>query len=386
MAQPPILLHDFLSQRPRHHAEQGAILEWIAAAHARAEITLRQPATEAEREEITRRLHKLVLRFGCSTDRISTRNSVLDDFTHTDWERMRIFQLDRYPHGLPCSERSRVYREVSGVAFERFYAEETEPPAVLIHVTCTGYVSPSGAQRLVAARGWGQATEVVHAYHMGCYAALPAIRLAAGLLERGKTRVDLVHTELCTLHLDPAQHLPEQLVVQTLFADGMIRYRASRPGPGDPARPGLELVAAHEEIVPGTVDAMSWMVSDFGMQMTLSRKVPDHIRACLGPFLDRMGAELDLDAQQLAARALFAIHPGGPRIIDELAEHLGLGPEQVQASNTILRNHGNMSSATLPHVWQAMLEDDAVPDGRLIVSLAFGPGLTVSGAILRKRA
>jgi len=37
-------------------------------------------------------------------------------------------------------------------------------------------------------------------------------------------------------------------------------------------------------------------------------------------------------------------------------------------------------------VWRAMLEDDAVEPGRLIVALAFGPGLTISGAILRKRA
>jgi hypothetical protein len=49
MTQPPILLHDFQSQLPRHHAEQGAILEWIAAAHARAELTLRQPETAGER-------------------------------------------------------------------------------------------------------------------------------------------------------------------------------------------------------------------------------------------------------------------------------------------------------------------------------------------------
>jgi predicted naringenin-chalcone synthase len=380
MTHPPILLHDFQIHRPRHQAEQRAILEWIAAAHARAEITLRQPATDGEREDITRRLRKLVMRFGCSTDRISSRGANLDDFTHTDWERMRVFQLDRFPAGKPCGERSRVYREVSGLAFERFYAEETDPPAAIIHVTCTGYVSPSGAQRLVAQRGWGRDTEVIHAYHMGCYASLPAIRLAAGLLERGKSRVDLVHTELCTLHLDPSQHLPEQLVVQTLFADGMIRYRASLEGTA-----GLEWVTTREEIVPDTEDAMTWMVSDFGMQMTLSRKVPDHIRACLGGFLDRMGAGLDLGARRLAERALFAIHPGGPRIIDEIAEHLGLRPDQVQASNDVLRNHGNMSSATLPHVWKAMLEDDTVRPGTLIVSLAFGPGLTISGAILRKR-
>lgn len=385
-ARPCLLLHGFQSQQPEHHAEQGAILEWIAAAHAQAEITLQEPSTEEAWEAIIRKYHKLVLRFGCSTDRIRFRNSALGDFTHRDWDRMRIFQLKLHPAGKPCGERSRFYREVSGLAFDRFYEEETEPPGVIIHVTCTGYVSPSGAQRLVAKRGWGRMTEVVHAYHMGCYASLPAIRIAAGLVASGKDRVDIVHTELCTLHMDPSQHAPEQLVVQTLFADGLIRYSACAPEAGGPDRAGLELLATWEEIAPDTEDAMSWMVSDFGMQMFLSRKVPDHLRAAMGPFLDELAAQAGLSASDLCAQAVFAIHPGGPRIIDEIAEHLGLRPEQVQVSNAILREYGNMSSATLPHVWMTLLEDAAVPAGTLIVSMAFGPGLTISGALLRKRA
>ena len=384
MTKTSIILHGFQSRRADHHARQGDILEWIAAAHAQAELTLQKPASEAEREAIRRRYHKLVHRFGCSTDRIGTRNAFLDDFTHTDWDRMRIFPLDRFPAGISCGERSRFFQEVSERVFEEYYAKVQDPPSVLIHVTCTGYVSPSGAQRLVARKDWGRVTEVIHAYHMGCYAALPATRIAAGFLERGKARVDLVHTELCTLHLDPSRHGPEQLVVQTLFADGVIRYCAADAGKEPGSTKGMAMLTTHEEIVPGTEDAMTWMVSEFGMQMTLSRKVPDHLRAGLKGFLDRMGAELDLPTDQLCREALFAIHPGGPRIIDELATLLGLRAEQVQASNDILRNYGNMSSATLPHIWKAILEDAAVPSGTLVVALAFGPGLTIAGAILRK--
>ena len=70
--------------------------------------------------------------------------------------------------------------------------------------------------------------------------------------------------------------------------------------------------------------------------------------------------------------------------LHELAEHLALAPAQVAASNAILRTRGNMSSATLPHVWQALLADPEVPAGAWIVSLAFGPGLTIAGALLRK--
>ena len=77
MTRAPVFLHDFQSQPAKYHSDQGAILEWIAAAHAQAELTLQQPATEAEREAIIKRFRKLVLRFGCSTDRIAFRNSSL---------------------------------------------------------------------------------------------------------------------------------------------------------------------------------------------------------------------------------------------------------------------------------------------------------------------
>jgi len=129
---------------------------------------------------------------------------------------------------------------------------------------------------------------------------------------------------------------------------------------------------------------MTWMASDFGMQMTLSRKVPDHIRAGLGDFLERMAATTGTTLDALRRTSVFAIHPGGPRIIDEIAELLGLRPDQVEASNAVLRDYGNMSSATLPHVWMNILDDDAVKPGTRVVALAFGPGLTISGAILRK--
>jgi len=378
---PLLFLNDFRILPLPHQAEQRAILEWLAEAHARAELAARGPeADPGARAALAQRLRKLVLRFGCSTDRIRTRGSALDDFTHTDWARMRIFDLDRFPAGRGSAARGRIFQEVTEAAFRQAYLGDTAPDA-LVHVTCTGYASPSGAQRLVAERGWGASTRVLHAYHMGCYASLPALAITAGLAATGTRRIDLVHTELCTLHLNPLLHDPEQLVVQTLFADGMIRYTAA--GPGAPAA-GMEVLALHEEIIPGTEAEMAWSVGDHGMAMTLSRRVPDHIRANLAPFLARLAERAGTSADHLAREARFAIHPGGPRIIDEIADLLGLAAAQVQASNDVLLNHGNMSSATLPHVWKALLEDPAVAPGTLVAAMAFGPGLTVSGAVLRK--
>jgi predicted naringenin-chalcone synthase len=285
-----------------------------------------------------------------------------------------------YPHGRSAAIRNELFAGAVEAYFAHEYASERDAPDDLIHVTCTGYVSPSGAQKLVAQRGWGGRTRVTHAYHMGCYAALPAVRIAAGFVASGSERVDIVHTELCSLHLDPSDHRLEQLVVQSLFADGLIRYALTAADDG----PGLLPLSACEVVLPDSADAMSWVGSEWGMQMTLARDVPERIAAELRGFVLELyrRAGLELDALK---RSVFAVHPGGPRIIDRVREVLELDPAQVQTSRDVLRDHGNMSSATLPHIWMRLLADPRVSRGTLIPSLAFGPGLTVAGTLLEKR-
>ena len=167
--------------------------------------------------------------------------------------------------------------------------------------------------------------------------------------------------------------------MQSLFADGLIRYAMVPP---DGEGPGLRLRALREEIVPDSADAMTWVFADHGAAMTLSREVPKMIGGALPPFVralfqagGRPGGE---------AGAVFAIHPGGPKIIDAAAELLGLTAPQVQASRDVLHDHGNMSSATLPHVWARIVADAAVTPGTLVCSLAFGPGLTIAGGLFEK--
>jgi predicted naringenin-chalcone synthase len=283
-----------------------------------------------------------------------------------------------HPHGSGSARRTQLYAAVVDDYFAHAYDPAAQPPEDLIHVTCTGYASPSGAQKLVAERDWP--TRVTHAYHMGCYAAVPAVRLAAGAIAMASRRVDVVHTELCSLHLDPSDHRLEQLVVQSLFADGMIRYSVV----DDDGRPGLRLRALHEQVLPDSADAMEWVVANWGMHMTLARDVPDRVAGALRGFVIELyrRAGLELDALD---RSVFAVHPGGPRIIERVREVLELSAAQVQTSSDVLRDCGNMSSATLPHIWQRLVADPAVRRGTPIPSLAFGPGLTVCGALLEKR-
>ncbi len=392
-------LTDFRPQKPAHFTEQAAGLEWLADAHAEAERHLAGDSAEgvASAAAFDARIHKVMKRVACGPDRIARRGHELAEFLHRDWSEMKIYGLGpATPHGAGTAARMEVFASLVNRIFDRAYPADTgeAAPDHLVHVTCTGYVSPSGAQALVAQRGWAGQTRVSHAYHMGCYAALPAVRQAMGLahvlLADGQktARVDLVHTELCTLHLDPGDHSPEQLVVQSLFADGSIRYTLTgeaRDADGASGASGarLRVLTVDDVIAPGTGDSMTWRVGDHGMRMTLSREVPGQVGQAIHAFVDRLAQRVGMTLDDLRAKAIFAVHPGGPKIIEQVADQLHLGAEQVAHSRAVLLARGNMSSATLPHVWSDLLADRAVPDGQLVMTLAFGPGLTLAGGVFR---
>ena len=371
-------LAGFVATRPSFEIDQQRSLAWLAAAHAEAE-SASAGLDERERRRFEAKVSRVLDRCACPPAKLARRGHSVPDAERDDFTANELYDVREHPHGRGTGTRMAMFAERVGEYFMHAYDGETQPPDDLIHVTCTGYVSPSGAQRMVARKGWGMHTRVTHAYHMGCYAALPAVRIAAGFSAIGARRVDIVHTELCSLHLDPLDHRIEQLVVQSLFADGMIRY-SMFPDAG----PGLRLVTAYEVVIADSHDSMGWRVGDHGMQMTLSRDVPDRIASALRGFVLELFKRGGLQLAHLKT-SLFAVHPGGPKIIDKVRDVLELDERQVDASRGVLRDYGNMSSATLPHIWMRILADPNVPRGTLIPSLAFGPGLTVCGALLEKQ-
>jgi predicted naringenin-chalcone synthase len=374
-----MLLTRFQATRPRFEFTQDAALTWVAEAHAEAEAALKHlDAKQRDRFEVS--IRRVLRRVGCSPEKIAKRGHSVPDIGERRWQDGVLYDLRREARGRGAAVRTRLFSEIVDAYFEAEYSAEPAMPDDLVHVTCTGYASPNGAQKLVAARGWGGTTRVTNVYHMGCYAAVPALRIASGFVAMASRRVDIVHTELCSLHFHPEDHSLEQLVVQSLFADGLIRYSMTP----DRGESGLRVRAVHEQILPDSADAMTWLAGDTGMQMTLSRDVPNRIAKSVRAFVLELFERGGVGLGRLNS-SMFAVHPGGPKIIDQIETVLELGESQLAESRRVLFDYGNMSSATLPHIWMRLLADPRVPVGTIIPSLAFGPGLTMCGALLEKR-
>lgn len=348
-----MILTDFVSVRPRHEMEQEKLLEWTANMHAAT-----CPASPNIKEKL--------LAIGAGVDKIKKRGFQIPD-------PLQSSNMAK-PKGL--AERMRFYEEEISDLFETFYPTHCALPEQLIHVTCTGYVAPSPAQKLISKREAKQSF-VTHAYHMGCYASIPALRIAAGSLAIGVSSVDIVHTEMCSLHFHPLKRETEQLVIQSLFADGFIKYSLRKEN-----KNGLQCIALLEETLPDSLTCMQWRSEDICFAMTLSKKVPLYITQSIESFCSRLIDKAQLDNETIRSSAYFAIHPGGTKIFHYVKETLGLEDWQVAHSLWVLQHYGNMSSATVPHIWEKMVHD--LPTGAYIVSFAYGPGLTIAGALLRK--
>lgn len=294
------------------------------------------------------------------------------------------------PTGLNLAERMGIYKESACRIVEQAWPEEEGGPADIIHVSCSGYEAPNPVERVLAGRG-NTSTQVTNCYHMGCYAAFPAVRMATGFVASGGTvgrrsgRVDVLHTELLSLHADLTDVTPGNLITMSLFGDGAIRYSASASSDwawGE--QRGMLVEALNEIVIPGTAEDMTWKLTPHQFNMYLSRRVPQVVSTHVSDFVDGMCASVGMRGEDARRDAIFAVHPGGPSIVTGCQKALGLEDAQVRWSREILAKRGNMSSATVPHIWKAILDDDSVPVGTKIVSLGFGPGLTATGAVLRK--
>jgi predicted naringenin-chalcone synthase len=265
-------------------------------------------------------------------------------------------------------------REAVGACL-RDASVEPSRVGLLALVTCTGYTAP-GIDVLVARDlGIGEDVHRLLVGHMGCHAAVPALATVAdACVARGLVSV-VACVELCSLHLQPPSGDLAQVTANALFAD------AAAAAVVVPEGRGLAFVDAMSRTEPALGSLMTWDLTEKGFRMGLSPELPralgGHVEAVVGKLLAAHG----LMPEDVAA---WAVHPGGPRVLDAVGDRLGLSDEDLEESTEILRDRGNCSSATVLLVLQEIVRRRSLGAGDHVVCLTFGPGLTLSAALLRK--
>jgi alkylresorcinol/alkylpyrone synthase len=278
---------------------------------------------------------------------------------------------------LRNAEYIRHAPELSRQAAQAALDEAGMPASRITHVvtvSCTGCFAPGPDFRIVRDLGLSDSTERYHLGFIGCAAAFPALRAAERFCAAQPDAVVLVVcTELCSLHVRPSSS-PDQIVSSSVFADGSAAAIVTADA-GE--RPGLDLERFATTLTSQGEKDMAWTIGDDGFEMVLTGEVPRiigrEIRGAVDGFLG--------DHVPTA----WAVHPGGRSILDRVQTGLDLAPEALASSRAVLRDYGNMSSATVMFILRDILHDEAIAPGATIAGLAFGPGLTVESALLTKR-
>jgi alkylresorcinol/alkylpyrone synthase len=239
--------------------------------------------------------------------------------------------------------------------------------------SCTGYVTPGLDILLARDLGLAPTTQRLFIGHMGCYAALPGLGAVSNHVAVSGRPAILLCCELTSLHVQPASAAADQIVSHALFADAAAAVVVVP----DAAAVGQRIVEVASITDVATADHMTWDVTDLGFRMGLSSRVPDvlsdHVASLVDDLLGRHGlVRGDIDG--------WAVHPGGPRILDVIEQQLQLPPDALSASRSVLAEHGNCSSPTVLMVLDE-LNRRPMPPQRVIM-LAFGPGLTLYAVLL----
>jgi predicted naringenin-chalcone synthase len=254
-------------------------------------------------------------------------------------------------------------------------AADTAPSEIthLVTVSCTGFSAPGFDLGLVEDLDLQPSVQRTHVGFMGCHGALNGLRVASAYAGSDHhARVLLCCAELCSLHFRFGTK-SEDSVPNALFADGAAALVGVPDAGYGPAV--WRAAASGSHVIPHTQDAITWHIGNHGFEMSLSPRVPGQIVESLCPWLE---VWLSRYGESVASIRSWAVHPGGPRVLDAVEEALGLSRDATGASRDVLSSCGNMSSPTILFIVDRLQRSGAALP---CVALAFGPGMTIEATL-----
>ena len=315
---------------------------------------------------------------------IETRYSVISDFSKAAGE-FNFFPNDPAKEFPTTAERMKLYHThalplaLAAIkdCISNSDACDIKKITHLITVSCTGMYAPGIDIEIIQKLELNPSTKRTTVNFMGCYGAFNGLKIADAFCRaEPNAKVLLVCIELCSIHFQKNFAL-ENLISNAIFSDGaaavLVQAHSNH-------HKQLKINSFHCDLIPQTNQEMAWSIADYGFDIVLSSYVPKIIKTGIAAFTKKL---LNQSNDALSEVDFYAIHPGGIKILQACEEALPISVEDNKHSYDVLRNFGNMSSATilfvLKNIWNSL---DSSDDNKNIFSCAFGPGLTLESMLL----
>ncbi len=248
----------------------------------------------------------------------------------------------------------------------------------IFFTSVTGIAAPSIDARLMNRIKLPLDVKRIPIFGLGCVAGAAGIARAADYVRAFPSQAAaLVSVELCSLTWQRDDLSVANLISSALFGDGAAAVVVA----GDNLKQaGPEVVDSRSSFYPNTEDVMGWEISEKGFRIVLSAAVPEMVFQHLASDVERF-----LKAHGLCKCDIHSwiMHTGGPKVLAATAEVLELPPGALDVSWEVLREVGNLSSASVLVVLERYMRERRPPDGAYSVLAAMGPGFCAELVLLR---
>ncbi|MEU4406899.1 3-oxoacyl-[acyl-carrier-protein] synthase III C-terminal domain-containing protein [Streptosporangium sp. NPDC023963] len=143
---------------------------------------------------------------------------------------------------------------------------------------------------------------------------------------------------------------------------------------------GPVVVASRSHLYPESEHVMGWHVGDTGFRVVLDASVPEVVRTYLADDVHGFLGDHGLRVEDVTA---WVCHPGGPKVLEAVAETLRLPEGALDLTWRSLAAIGNLSSSSVLHVLRDTLTLRPPPPGTPGLLLAMGPGFCSELVLLR---
>lgn len=312
--------------------------------------------------------------------------------TKIDTRRMVIDPLD--PEFLPFSGDSGTIRDRMNLYYRhavplavdvagRALAGVDDAAAeigLLVFVTSTGFIAPGVDVAVVKQLGLSPSVGRVVVNFMGCAAAMNGIRTAVDYVRaHPDKKAMVVCLELSSVNAVFDDNIND-VIIHSLFGDGCGAVVIGAGQVQQPLAPGKVVIRdSFSQLFDGAEDGIVLGVNHNGITCELSENLPEYIYTGVDPVVT---AVLRRNGLQKSDVDLWAIHPGGPKIIEESVHSLGIPAERAASSWEVLARFGNMLSVSLIFVLEQMIQQaETAKPISTGVAFSFAPGVTLEGMI-----
>ncbi|MFH1068393.1 MAG: type III polyketide synthase [Candidatus Glassbacteria bacterium] len=243
----------------------------------------------------------------------------------------------------------------------------------LVINTCTGYICPGISTYLFEKIGLSRDIPAYDLVGSGCGGAIPNLQIAENLLRASGTEaVACVSVEICSATFQMEDE-PSLIVSNALFGDGAaaaVLWKRPR---------GLALRATASRFLPEYRESIRYIYKNGKLHNQLAPDLPQVVSRPVGEIVREFLRQEGLQVEDIQH---WAIHPGGDKVISAIQKELGLSDRNLEATRLVLKNYGNMSSATVWFILREILDRGTAP-GERVMLLAFGAGLSIHVYLLQ---